>query len=195
MVAPGRYGCFLRWRSYRPFRLDETTGCPPVLPQHHIDSGERLRTSEAGNFRRGFSARLDGDFLAVAKMAGVVMGRRARSCPAFWCPEVDPDQPLADVLHLSPDHCAARAAYSRIVLEQTVEMLEVRTATGGVGDDGVEIVELEVIEQTSGIPLGHFVFAVVSVKRSAATLRRRRDDGAAVRAKDIGGVRADVANR
>ena len=72
-------------------------------------------------------------------------------------------------------------------------MLEVRAAAGGVGDDGVERVEVELVEQAAGVVLRHLVLAVVGVERAAAGLVRRRDDGAAVGEQDVGGVAVDVA--
>jgi hypothetical protein len=72
-------------------------------------------------------------------------------------------------------------------------MLEMRSATGGVGDDGVEVIEVEMIEEAARVTLGHFIFAVVGVERAAAALGRRGDDGAAIGEEDVGGVAVDVA--
>src|SRR5260221_7765390 len=72
-------------------------------------------------------------------------------------------------------------------------MFEVRTASCRVGDDGVEPVEVEMIEEFSRVVLREFILAVVGVERSAAALGGRRDDSAAVGEQGIGGVAGDVA--
>ena len=149
--------------------LDEVVDARAAAAPHRL--GQRLDV-EAGDFREQL-ARLHGDLLPVAEMAGVVIGDaglRARLPFSGARKSISTSHSLMSFTF--SDHCAAfLRGVLRIVLKQPVEMLEMRAATGGVGDDGVEIIEIEVIEQAARIALGHFVFAVVRVERAAAGLR------------------------
>lgn len=141
------------------FGLDQVVNSRAAATPHRF--GQR-RQLQAGDFRQQF-ARLDGDFLPVAKMTGVMVGHARFRARIFRRAKVDLDEPFADVLHLlRPLRRFGRV--TRIVPEKAVEMLEVRSATGGVGDDGVEPVEIEVIEETAGKIFRRFIFAVVRVE-------------------------------
>ena len=170
------------------FGLDEVVDARAAAAPHRFGQRHHL---QAGNFREEF-ARLGGDFLAVAEMAGVVIGDAGLRTRLFRRAKIDLDEPFADVPDF-PGPLRRLGRVTRIVLEEAVEMLEMRSATGGIGDDGVEPVEIELVEEAAGVALGHFIFAVVGVKRSAAALRRGRENRATVGAQDVGGVAVDVA--
>ena len=59
------------------------------------------------------------------------------------------------------------------------------TATSGVRDDGVEIFQIERIDQSACKVTGRFQFAIVGMERTATNLHLRRVDLAAISQKDI----------
>jgi hypothetical protein len=170
------------------FGLDEVVNSGAAAAPHRFGKRHDVEARYVGEKFAG----LGGDFLAVAEVAGVVIGDARFGGRFFGRAEADVDEPFADVLHfLGP--LPGPGGIERIVVEEAVEMFEVRSAAGGVGDDGVERVEVELVEEAPGEIFRLFVFAVVGEERSATALRGRRNDRAAVGKKDVGGVAVDVA--
>jgi hypothetical protein len=72
-------------------------------------------------------------------------------------------------------------------------MLQMRTAAGGVADDGVKLLRRKLINALAGQLPGQLQFAVVRVQGAAAMLPGRRDDFAAVAGQDFRRVAVDIA--
>ena len=102
--------------------------------------------------------------MAVAKMAGLVIGDRLRF-GVFRGRRLDADfgEPFVDVFYLRIPKVGALFV-DRIAFEQLGVMFQVRTAAGGVGDDGVEFGWRKLIDVAAGEDLGELPFAVVGVK-------------------------------
>ena len=169
------------------FGLDEIINARAAATPHRLGQRGHL---DAGNAFEEFAG-LGRDLLAVAKMAGVVVGDLGVRGRFLRRAEVDLDEIFADVLELFRP-LAGLGGVLRVVLEKAIKMLQMRSAPGGVRDDGIEGIEIELIEQAARVALGHFVLAIVRVQGTAAALVRRRDDGAAVGEENVGGIAVDV---
>src|SRR6185295_1051308 len=82
---------------------------------------------------------------------------------------------------------------SRVVLEESGVMFQMRTAPGGIGDDGVELCRWKLIELFARQLLGQTPFAIVGVQRTATKLAGRRDNFATVLGQDLHGIAIDIA--
>ena len=89
-------------------------------------------------------------------------------------------------------HARAAIAVAGIGFEQVAVVAQVRSAAAGVRDDRVVAVGRKEIDHPPRLLAGQLQLAVVGVQGSAARLRRRRLDRAAVGEEHIGGVAVDV---
>ena len=179
------------------------TAAPTALGQFH-----ELHAGDGPEQR----ARLGGDFLAVAEVAGVVVGDHLRISDfrfpisdfavrlrvagfgGWGLGRINPDfaEPLVDVLHLRVPFVSARFI-DEVAFEQLGVVLEVGAAAAGVGDDGVELGGRKLVNVPAGEALGEFPFAVVRVQGAAAVLLGRGDDFAAVAREHLDGVHVHIA--
>jgi hypothetical protein len=83
-------------------------------------------------------------------------------------------------------------AVNRIVGEQDSVALEMRTASGGVGDDRIQLPEVEAVEITPGELAREFGFAVMAAQRSAAYLHRRGVHLATIRKQNVDCVAVNI---
>ena len=80
-----------------------------------------------------------------------------------------------------------------VLFQQAVVMLEVRTATGRVADDGVKFTRREQVDHHARLLLGHGPFAVMCMQRSTAALVTWRVNVATVLGQHLDGVAVDIA--
>ena len=72
-------------------------------------------------------------------------------------------------------------------------MFQMRTATGRVRDDGVELFRRKLVDIFSRETLRHFPFAIVRVQRAAAILLRRRDNFATISRQNFYRIAVHIA--
>src|SRR5262245_22743538 len=96
-----------------------------------------------------------------------------------WRLDSNLDKPLMNVLHFSIPK-QRTVAIRGIVFQQVVIMFEMRAASAGVCNNGVELFGRKLIDLLSCQALCQFPFTVVGVKRSAAILFGRSHNFTAV---------------
>ena len=127
---------------------------------------------------------LRADLLAVAEVAGVVIGRPSSAAGASGA--IGPSATRNSEMSLTLATNRAAASWSAAGQEVGV-VLEHRAAAGGVDDDRVELVGVERREVLPGEVERRALDARVVVDRPAADLAARDDDLAAVLLEDPGG--------
>ena len=112
-------------------------------------------------------AGLFGDLLAVAEMAGLVVGHFAGSLGRLGFAQADEVEPLVDVLELFGPGGSA-IPIRRIFRQQPAIGFQVRTAACRVGDDGVIVGGIDQVEHPPGEETRGVGLAVVGVEGTAA---------------------------
>jgi hypothetical protein len=150
----------------------------------------KFRQSEAGDEFEELAG-LAADFLAVAKVAGFVIGDGGFATTGRGGAAVDLNQELVDVPDLGIPGVGA-GGVGGVTGKEVAVFFEMGTAAAGVGDDGVEFLHGEEIELAAGEGAGGFEVAVVGVEGATAGLHRRCQDFAVIGEEDVGGVAVDV---
>src|SRR6266849_5014460 len=124
---------------------------------------------EMGNGAEHLS-RLGRDFLAVAKVAGLVISHGLRrNVRAGRRLNSDLHEPLVDVLDLVVP-LAGEWLVARVAGEQLRVVLQMRAATRRVADDGVELHRRELVDLPARELLRQLPFPVVRMERAATKL-------------------------
>ena len=105
---------------------------------------------------------MGGDFLPVAQVAGFVVGDGARRSALRWF-KSDLREPFVNVFYFKIPFVRALGV-SGIVAEKSGVVLQVGSAAGGVGDDGVEFGGRKLVDVAASQDLGELSFAVMGVE-------------------------------
>ena len=163
-----------------------------------VDAGAAAAPRGLGEFpeseARDESEKLAGlhaDFLAVAQVAGFVIGDGGFTAAGGRGAAAGFDQKFVDVLDLRVPGVGA-GSVGRIVGQEVAVFFEMGAAAAGVGDDGVEIGDGEEVELAAGEETGGIQVPIVGVEGAAAGLDGRSEDFAVVGEEDVRGVAVDV---
>ena len=121
-----------------------------------------------------------------------MIGHHLFACVPGRRRHADLREPFVNVLHLAIPCVRARLVV-HITGQQLRVMLQMRAATAGVRDDGVELLRRKLVDVLPREPLRQLPLAVVRVQRAAAMLLRRRHHLATIARQHLHCVAVHIA--